>query len=113
MNSQEFSETIAQMIRDQEAVRERRKKAGVPALHRLVQAAQGGGGQAYTLRQFLLGLYNSPEWPFDLYRLRGLDPELQTDCLAVLTLDWCGREVHQYIEGGDDLFLAWWKEARP
>src|SRR5699024_7894345 len=68
---------------------------GIPALVRLVHAAQGRSGQCHHLRRFLLGLYNSYEWPFELNRLRALDAELQNDCFAVLRMDLTPRcEVH-------------------
>jgi hypothetical protein len=77
-------------------------------------AARQPTGQGHRLRRFLLGLYNGPEWPFDLTDLRNLDRDLQQDVLAVLQLDWHGgREVHKYIEDGDRLFLRWWEAERP
>ena len=60
---------------------------GVSALLRLVAAARQPTGQGHRLRRFLLGLYNGPEWPFDLTDLRNLDRDLQQDVLAVLQLD--------------------------
>ena len=89
-------------------------RGGVSALLRLVAAARQPTGQGHRLRRFLLGLYNGPEWPFDLTDLRNLDRDLQQDVLAVLQLDWHGgREVHKYIEDGNRLFLRWWEEERP
>jgi hypothetical protein len=87
---------------------------GVSALLRLVAGARQPTGQGHRLRRFLLGLYNGPEWPFDLTDLRNMDRDLQQDVLAVLQLDWHGgREVHNYIEDGDRLFLRWWEAERP
>ena len=89
-------------------------REGVSALLRLVAAARQPTGQGHRLRRFLLGLYNGPEWPFDLTGLRNLARDLQQDVLAVLQLDWHGgREVHKYIEDGDRLFLRWWEAERP
>ena len=89
-------------------------REGVSALLRLIAGARQPTGQGHRLRRFLLGLYNGPEWPFDLTDLRNLDRNLQQDVLAVLQLDWHGgREVHNYIEDGDRLFLRWWEEERP
>ena len=89
-------------------------REGVSALLRLIAGAGQPTGQGYRLRRFLLGLYNGPEWLFDLTDLRNLDRDLQQDVLAVLQLDWHGgREVHNYIEDGNRLFLRWWEEERP
>ena len=89
-------------------------REGVSALLRLIAGARQPTGQGHRLRRFLLGLYNGPEWPFDLTDLRNLDRNLQQDVLAVLQLDWHGgREVHKYIEDGDRLFLRWWEAERP
>jgi hypothetical protein len=87
---------------------------GVSALLRLVAVAKRDTGQARRVRLFLLGLYNGPEWPFDLTDLRNLDRDLQQDVLAVLQLDWHGgREVHKYLDEGALLFLRWWEAERP
>lgn len=88
-------------------------KTGVPALKRLVSIAQGDHGQAKHIRRFLLALYNGFEWPLDMRRLRCLDPDLQQAVLAVIQLDWCGREIHTYLEGGDELFHKFWQLETP
>ncbi|ANE54773.1 hypothetical protein [Methylomonas sp. DH-1] len=87
--------------------------AGIPALLRLADVAERDSGQANTVRSFLLGLYNGYRFPFNLVRLRGLDKTLFDDCMAVLTLDAraTAKEVHQYLDGGDDRFERWAQEG--
>lgn len=86
---------------------------GVPALHRLVVVANRNSGQSRHIRRFLLGLYNAPEWPVELNRLRALDSSLQADVLAVLRMDMTARqEVHHYVEDGNHVFLEWWEQER-
>ena len=46
-------------------------------------------------------------------RLRGLDTDLQQAVLAVIELDWCGREIHSYIDDGDELFQRFWELESP
>ncbi|MDX8127745.1 hypothetical protein QLH52_10665 [Methylomonas sp. OY6] len=93
-------------IRAQEIERETVIAAGLPALQRLAKIARRDTGQAATVRLFLLGLYNGYRFPFNLTALRGLDLDLFTDCLAVLTLDARAtvKEVHQYFHNGGELF---------
>jgi len=99
---------FAAAMLEQKKLREERESEGVPALLKLVKAAKEGGGQAHHLRRFLLGLYHSHDWPFELDRLRALDTHLQQAALQVLALDWNGNEIHTYIENGDELFHSWW-----
>lgn len=95
------------------AYRERQAEAeaeGIPALVRLVHVAQGRSGQCHHVRRFLLGIYNAYEWPFELNRLRGLDEELQEDCLRVLRMDLQPRqEIHLFLNGGDMIFQEFWE----
>lgn len=79
--------------RDEASVR------GVVGLQVLVKAIQRnpGTGQARRLVLFLAGLYNGPQFPFDMTELRGLDRDLRDACLDVLELDTYGRqEIHQW-----------------
>lgn len=94
---------------------DRKEASGVRALKRLVVIAQNDSGQPRIVRRFLLGLYNGERWPFDMTDLRCLDAQILADCLLVLGMDAAGprREVHKYIDGGDDLFREWWFEFRP
>ena len=83
--------------------------AGVAGSGASGEVAQGDSGQCRHVRRFLLGLYNSHKWPFELIRLRNLDSNLLDDCLAVLELDARGgNEVHTYIKNGDELWKSWW-----
>jgi hypothetical protein len=83
--------------------------AGIPALLRLIKIADRDTGQACTVRQFLLGLYNGYTFPFNLIKLRSLDKSIFDDCLLVLTLDARGtaQEVHHYLDNGGELFERW------
>lgn len=97
--------SIFQELVDIEGHRALTVSTGIPALQRLANVALRDSGQARTVGLFLLGLYNGHTYPFSLTQLRGLDLDLHSDCLAVLRLDYHpAREVHQYIEGGDELF---------
>jgi len=93
-------------IRAHEVERETVLAAGMPALQRLAKVAQRDSGQAATVRLFLLGLYNGYRFPFNLTTLRGLDRDLFTACMDVLTLDARAtvQEVHQYFTNGSELF---------
>jgi hypothetical protein len=93
-------------IRDLDIERQAVTEAGIPALIRLAEIAEGDTGQAATVRRFLLGLYNGYRFPFNLITLRGLDKDLFDNCLAVLKLDARAtrQEVHQYIDNGGELF---------
>lgn len=102
-------ESLLLLLEKEKKLRQQRESSGLPALKRLIDAAQSGGGQARHIRRFLLGLYNASHWPFELNRLRALDTELQKAALQVLVLDWNGREVHTYVPGGDQLFQSWWE----
>ncbi len=94
-----------------DAERQSATEAGIPALSRLVKIANRDSGQASTVRQFLLGLYNGHRFPFNLIKLRGLDKELFDDCMAVLTLDArvTAKEIHLYIDNGSKRFESWAK----
>ncbi|MCP1674341.1 hypothetical protein J2T57_001443 [Natronocella acetinitrilica] len=104
-------ESIRQQLEWLRARREVTEELGVPALQRLVGVAQKGSGQSRTVRQFLLGLYNGPQWPMDLTALRGLDPDLQQDVVRVLLMDMAGPrlEVHEHIAQGEQVFRALWE----
>lgn len=79
--------------------------SGLPALKRLVAAAQRSSGQSAVVGRFLLGLFNGKAYNFNLTDLRFLDQELHSDCMAVLMMDWSHeREVHEMVEGGHHIF---------
>lgn len=92
-----------------DAERETVTATGLPALTRLAAIADRDSGQAGTVRAFLLGLYNGYRFPFNLVKLRGLDKALFDDCLAVLALDAraTAKEIHCYLDNGDDCFQRW------
>lgn len=101
----DFLSQILDLDRERQAATD----LGVPALIRLAAIADRDTGQADTVRSFLLGLYNGYRFPFNLTRLRGLDKALFDDCMAVLTLDAraTAKEVHHYLDNGDDQFERW------
>lgn len=103
-----MSPELQEKMRHIKGRNEHAKLEGVPALERLAQIAQGDHGQAHHVRRLLLGLYNAQQWPFELDRLRVLDPEVQADALRVIALDWCGTEVHQYLADGNEIMRQFW-----
>ena len=65
-------------------------------------------GQSKRLVQFLAGLYNGHDYPFDLTELRGLDTELANACLDYLNYDRLGmKEVHKHLANGDRDLIRW------
>ncbi|WP_348826807.1 hypothetical protein [Halomonas sp. RT37] len=79
------------------------------ALLRLVAVAQGDSGQSHHCRRILLAIYNGPEWPLELTRLRVIDRDLQDAALVVI--EWAtytGRELHEYLDDGDRLMQRFW-----
>jgi len=99
---------LAEMLREQEAVAQRRpavRAAGVEALKRLLEIAQGDSGQCRYVAGFLVGLYNGHRFKFDLTDFRALDSAIFRDCLAVLEMDQSPeQEVHRYFEGGQAIW---------
>lgn len=58
-------------------------------------------GGARRLVRFLAGVYNGPDYPFDLTELRGLDTRFANACLDYLNYDRLGlREVHKRLANG-------------
>lgn len=87
----------------------RGEKLGPTALLRLVAVAQGDSGQSHHCRRILLAVYNGPEWPLELTRLRVIDRDLQDAALVVI--EWAtytGRELHEYLDDGDRLMQRFW-----
>ena len=82
---------------------------GVKALQVLVPIAENNA----IVRHFLLGLYDGARFPYNLTRLRGLDPVYTIACMRVLQMDaicsW--HEVHQYVDNGCEIFNRWALEA--
>lgn len=78
--------------------------AGLPALKRLVDVAQGNSHQPQHCRRVLLAVYNSYAWPLNLTSLRVLDDDLRRAALAVI--EWSAvsdRELHEYLPDGHEL----------
>lgn len=88
---------------------DRVEQLGPMALNRLAQVAQGDSGQSHHCRRLLLAVYNGPEWPLEITRLRVIDRDLQDAALVVI--EWAtytGRELHEYLEDGDRLMQRFW-----
>jgi hypothetical protein len=90
-------------------------EAVTEALRLLWDCAQRDTGQSEPCARFLLGLYNGPNWPFDMTLLRGLDYALQNAVLLVLRNDmiYTPREIHTYLfdtsishQAANDAFAA-------
>lgn len=105
----EMTEKLASAMNTEKKIRSARQAQGIPALKKLAAVAEGGSGQCRQIRLVLLGLYNGASWPLDLTGLRGLDADLQKAVLDVIELDWCGHEIHTYIENGEAIFQDWWE----
>lgn len=104
MSSESFREAML-------ALEERREQLpqivseGTTALKRLVEAAQGDSGQSRVIASFLLSLYNSYRFRFNLVELRSLDFGLFDDCIAVLKMDYQPEvDVHERIENGSAIW---------
>ncbi len=105
--------SLVQAVERQAALERDALEAGIPALERLARVAQQHSGQSHHVRRLLLALYNGPEWPFEMNRLRALDLELQEDALAVIRLaTFGGREIHTHLPNGDDLMAALWEREQ-
>lgn len=84
-------------------------QCGPSALERLAEVAGGDSGQSHHCRRILLAVYNGPEWPLELTRLRCLDRDLQRAALAVIEWSaYSGRELHEYLDDGDALMQRFW-----
>uniref|UniRef100_UPI0039F6D996 DUF7673 family protein n=1 Tax=Sulfuriferula sp. GW6 TaxID=3345112 RepID=UPI0039F6D996 len=81
------------------------RAAGLEALKRLVELAQGDSGQCRYVASFLLSLYNGNRFKFDLTDFRAIDKAIFDDCMAVLKMDRAPeKEVHCYFENGGALW---------
>ena len=75
------------------------------AAHRLWEIANGFSGQCKVVAQFLLGIYNGREYPFDLTNFRGLDAKIFMDCVTVLAMDYNPeKEIHEQLGKTDSEF---------
>ena len=105
-----LSQALAQVMNETRQRQLEAEKEGFPALEHLICVDQGHSGQSHHLRRLLLALYNGDSWPFEMQRLRGLDPALQADALAVIQMaTYSGHEIHTFIEGGDALLKRFWE----
>lgn len=104
LTPEQVSAMFAEMHRKEEerkAARPRIQAEGIEALKRLLNVARGHSGQCRHIAAFLLGLYNSDRFKFDLTDFRCLDHELFEDCLTVLRMDARPlQEVHTYFKNG-------------
>lgn len=85
------------------------------ALVRLLQAALHGSGDGHSeiCRDFLLGLWDGQEHPFNLSRLRRLEIEQWQDCMAVLQLQqYSLSPIHLCIKDGESIWQRL-KVSRP
>ena len=105
-----LSQALAQVMNETRQRQLEAEQQGLSSLEHLICVAQGHSGQSHHLRRLLLALYNGDSWPFEMQRLRGLDPALQADALAVIQMDAsAGHEIHTFIEGGDALLKRFWE----
>lgn len=91
--------------RQRDAERPRIQAEGIAAMLRLLPVAQRDSGQSSVVAKFLLSLYNSRRFVFDLTEFRRLDYKLFDDCMAVLKMDHApSQELHLHIENGGAIF---------
>ncbi|MDF9434680.1 hypothetical protein R5R73_01715 [Salinicola sp. LHM] len=84
-------------------------QSGPSALERLAEVAQGHSGQSRHCRRILLAIYNGPEWPLELTRLRCLDRDLQRAALTVIEWSaYSGHELHESLGDGEALMRRFW-----
>ena len=83
--------------------------SGIEALQRLIEVAQKESGQPYTLRLFLLSLYNGTAFPLQPYKLKNIEMRLREDVLKVMRLDLIDfpAEIHNIIPGTAHLWNDW------
>ncbi|HHU2818907.1 TPA: DUF7673 family protein [Escherichia coli] len=104
MSSESFREAML-VFEERREQRPQIVSEGTTALKRLVEAAQGDSGQSRVIASFLLSLYNSYRFRFNLVELRSLDFGLFDDCIAVLKMDYQPEvDVHERIENGSAIW---------
>ncbi|SOY77487.1 hypothetical protein CBM2589_U10004 [Cupriavidus taiwanensis] len=80
-------------------------EAGIPALRRLFDIANGHSGQCRRVAAFLLSLYNGQRFPFDMTDFRAVDQAIFEDMMLVLRMDkHLKQEVHNYFDNGGKAF---------
>jgi hypothetical protein len=105
VSDQELNRTVEQRHGDL-AIPERAQSA----LSRIETAIRENpnSGQARRLVQFVAGLYNGYDYPFDLTELRALDARLADACIDYLNYDRLGkREVDRHLSGGEKELRQW------
>ena len=93
------------------------EEAGIPALRRLIEVARRDTGQSQVCGRFLLSIYNSYAFPFNMNDFRRLDRSLWEDCISVLHLNrHPKKEIHLLIKNGPAIWeglKAAWATDRP
>ena len=90
----------------------RRAMAALQVIETAIKSHPTTGG-ARRLVEFLAGVYNGQDYPFDLTELRGLDRTLADACLDYLNYDRLGiKEVHKHLSNGDTDLHHWLEEYR-
>ena len=72
--------------------------AGIPALERLYELAQGDSRESYIVGLFLISCYKGKKYPFNMQFLKELQPNSLMDCIAVIHLEYHARqEIFDYL----------------
>lgn len=72
--------------------------AGIPALERLYDIAQGEGREAYITGLFIVNFYKGSKCLFNLQFLKELQPRTLMDCISVIHLEYNARqEIFDYL----------------
>lgn len=94
---------LAQLREAMRPMSEEEVAHGKAALQRLFECAHGFSGQPRKVACFLLSLYDSSRFSFDLNVLRALDKPLIQDCLAVLYMNSVRQtNIKVDIDGGEE-----------
>lgn len=77
------------------------RRRGIAALERLIVVAKDDTGQSEVCGKFLLSIYNSSAYSFDMSDFRRLQDDLWDDCISVLAMDHRPfKEVDQLVDDG-------------
>ena len=106
------AELLAQLREAMKPMSPEEVARGKAALQRLFEFAQGFSGQPQKVACFLLSLYDSSRFTFDMTDLRALDKPVIQDCIAVLYMNSVRHtNVEKDIDGGEEaleLLAARW-----
>lgn len=106
------AELLAQLREAMKPMSPEEVARGKAALQRLFEFAQGFSGQPQKVTCFLLSLYDSSRFTFDMTDLRALDKPVIQDCIAVLYMNSVRHNnVEKDIDGGEEaleLLAARW-----